>query len=325
MGCLVAASVLADVATGPAMLSATQVVRTIVSPHSVSAADRTIVWTFRMPPALLALVVGCALGVAGGEMQTILNNPLASPYTVGVASGASFGAALAMAGGLAAVPVAETIVVPLFAFAFAMLTSLTVYGVARLNRASAESIILSGVALLFLFNAGIACTQYVASQEQLAAIVFWTFGSLQGATWRKLGIVSAVLVLTLPPLAASAWQLTALRMGDERARSLGINVQRLRLTTLVLVSILTATAVCFVGTIGFIGLVAPHLARAMVGEDQRYFMPLSALTGALLLSVASIASKLVFPGAVFPIGIATAILGVPFFAAIVLSRGRGYW
>ena len=114
-------------------------------------------------------------------------------------------------------------------------------------------------------------------------------------------------------------------MGDDRACSLGVDVQRLRLEVLILVSILTATAVCFVGAIGFIGLVAPHLARIMVGEDQRYFMPLSALTGALLLSVASIASKMLIPGAVFPIGIATAFMGVPFFAAMVLAKRRSYW
>ena len=114
-------------------------------------------------------------------------------------------------------------------------------------------------------------------------------------------------------------------MGDDRARSLGVDVRRLRLEVLILVSILTATAVCFVGAIGFIGLVAPHLARIMVGEDQRYFMPLSALTGALLLSVASIASKMLIPGAVFPIGIATAFMGVPFFATMVLAKRRSYW
>ena len=254
-------------------------------PDQVDAAHRTILWTFRLPTALFALVIGCALGVAGAQMQTILNNPLASPYTLGVSAGACFGAALMMVCGTSALPIATTLAVPLAAFAFAMLCSLTVYGVAHIKQGSSESIILSGVALLFLFNAGIGFLKYVSTEDQLAAIVFWIFGSLQGASWPRLALLSIVLLLVFPLLAARAWQLTALRMGDDRARSLGVDVRRLRLEVLVLVSVLTATAVCFVGAIGFIGLVAPHLARIMVGEDQRFLVPLSALTGALLCCV----------------------------------------
>lgn len=325
MACLLLGSLVVDVMTGPAGLTIREVVEAIVRPDDVDPANRTILWTFRMPVALFALVIGGSLGVAGAEMQTILNNPLASPYTLGVSAAASFGAALALVCGAGVVPLAATLVVPLSSFAFAVLCSLAVYAVARLKRGSAETIILSGVALLFLFNAGIGFLKYVASEDQLAAIVFWIFGSLQGATWPKLALVSAVLALAIPVFAARAWKLTALRLGDDRARSLGVDVRRLRLEVLVLVSVVTATAVCFVGAIGFIGLVAPHLSRIMVGEDQRFFMPLSALTGALLLSVASIASKLIIPGAIFPIGIATAFMGVPFFAAMVLARRRSYW
>ena len=322
---LLLASLLTDVMVGPANLSVGEVAGALFQPDEVAPAHRTILWSFRLPIALFALVIGAALGVAGAQMQTILNNPLASPYTLGVSAGACFGAALAMIWGTSVVSLASTLLVPLSAFVFAMLCSLAVYAVAHVRRGSTENIILSGVALLFLFNAGIGFLKFVASEDQLAAIVFWIFGSLQGATWPKLAIISTALVLIVPIFAARAWQLTALRMGDDRARSLGVDVRRLRLEVLILVSILTATAVCFVGAIGFIGLVAPHLSRIMVGEDQRYFMPLSALTGALLLSVASIASKMLIPGAVFPIGIATAFMGVPFFATMVLAKRRSYW
>ena len=318
-------SLLADVMVGPAGLTLSEVAEALFRPNQVAPAHRTILWSLRLPTALLALVIGAALGVSGAQMQTILNNPLASPYTLGVSAGACFGAALAMVWGATFAPVAATVVVPSCAFFFAMLCSLAVYGVARARQGSTESIILSGVALLFLFHAGIGFLQYIASEDQLAAIVFWIFGRLQGATWTKLAIVAGAFALIVPVFAARTWQLTALRMGDDRARSLGVNVRRLRLEVLILVSILTATAVCFVGAIGFVGLVAPHLARIMVGEDQRYFMPLSALTGALLLSVASIASKVIIPGAIFPIGIATAFMGVPFFAAMVLAKRRSYW
>ena len=314
-----------DVMTGPAMLSLQDVLAAVFEPESVRSASRTIVWTFRLPTALFALLVGASLGLAGAEMQTILGNPLASPYTLGVSAAAGFGAALAIILGCEAIALTATLAVPLSAFCFAMLCSMAVYGIAHVKRGSPEAIILGGVALLFLFNSAVAFLQYVASEEELQAIVFWMFGSLQGATWAKLAVVAAVLFLCAPLLALKAWSLTALRMGDERARSLGINVTRLRLQTLVLVSTLTATAVCFAGSIGFIGLIAPHLARSMVGEDQRFFMPLSALMGALLLSMASVGSKMAIPGAIFPIGIATAFMGVPFFAAVVLVRKRAYW
>lgn len=318
------ASLLVDVMTGPAMLSIGQVIDAISSPSSTNTAN-TIVWTFRMPTALLAVIIGAALGVAGAQMQTILDNPLASPYTLGVSAAAGFGAALAMVFGAALLPVAGVFLLPASAFAFAMLGSLAVYGIARLKRGSTEGIILGGVALLFLFNAGIALLQYVAGEDELSAIVFWMFGSLQGATWPRVGLMAAVVCFVVPLLAANAWRLTALRLGDQRAASLGIDVQKLRLKALLLASLLTAVAVCFAGAIGFIGLVAPHLARMMVGEDQRYFMPQSALTGAAMLSLASIVSKLAMPGAVLPVGIVTALIGVPFFAAMVLTRKRSHW
>lgn len=322
---LLAGSLVADLATGPAGLGAREIVTALLFPDRVPPSDRIIVWTFRLTTALMAGAVGAALGVAGAQMQTILNNPLASPYTLGVSAAAGFGAALAMVCGAGQPAWAGPILVPVAAFACAIGSSLAVYAIARWKPGSTESIILGGVALLFLFNAGVAFLQYIASEDELAAIVFWLFGSLQGATWPKLGIVAAALLLSVALLATRAWQLTALRLGDDRARSLGIDVGRLRLETLVIVSVLTATAVCFTGSIGFIGLVAPHLARWLTGEDQRFLMPCSAILGALLLSAASVGSKLIVPGAVFPIGIATAFFGVPFFAAMILAKRRANW
>lgn len=322
---LLLASLLADLMTGPAMLSISEVASAFLHPAQADAATRTILWTLRMPAALLAVAIGASLGVAGAQMQTILDNPLASPYTLGVSAAASFGASLALVCGAGASLVASNLVVPLSAFVFAMLCSLAIYGVARMRRASAETIILSGVALLFLFNSAVAFMQYEASENQLQAIVFWMFGSLQGANWNNVTVVSCVLLATVALLSSQAWKLTALRLGESHARSLGIDVPRLRLRTLLLVSVLTATAVCFAGAIGFIGLVAPHLARIFVGEDQRYYMPFSALCGGLLLSAAAIASKMIHPGVVFPIGIATALLGVPFFGAMILTKKRSSW
>ena len=318
-------TLLIDVLVGPAWLSVPDVVKAIFGLASVEPTTEIIVWTLRLPTALMAIVVGATLGIAGAEMQTILDNPLASPYTLGISAGAGFGAALAMVVGGGKLPIPADYLIPISAFVFALLTCLLIYFIGRAKAITAETMVLAGIGLLFLFQALLALLQYMATAEALQAIVFWLFGSLMKATWPKVGLVAAVLVIVLPLIAKDAWKLTALKLGDEKAKSLGINVEKLRLKTFVLVSLLTASAVCFVGTIGFIGLVGPHIARMLVGEDQRFFLPLSALGGALMLSVASIGSKMIIPGAIFPIGIVTSLIGVPFFFSLILTQKKRYW
>ncbi|MHB9073142.1 MAG: FecCD family ABC transporter permease [Desulfobaccales bacterium] len=318
-------SFLVDIMTGAASLPVSQVVTAIFTPAAVERSVQTIVWTMRLPIALMAIVIGASLGLAGAEMQTILDNPLASPYTLGISAAAGFGAALAIALGVEVMPLAKQLIVPANAFFFAMLCCLLIYFTARIKRASSETLVLVGIALLFLFNALLGLMEYVANPEQAKAIVFWLFGSLMKTTWFTLGVTAAILLVILPMLLADVWKLTALRLGDEKARSLGIEVERLRLKGFILVSLLTATSVAFTGTIGFIGLVAPHIARMLVGEDHRFYIPLSALVGALILSVASILSKVVMPGLIFPIGIITSLTGVPFFVWLTMSRKRKYW
>jgi len=314
-----------DLMTGAASLPAGQVVAAIFAPESVERSVQVIVWTMRLPIALMAIVIGASLGLAGAEMQTILDNPLASPYTLGISAAAGFGAALAIALGVEIMPLAKQFIVPANAFLFSMLCCLLIYFTARIKRASSETLVLVGIALLFLFNALLGLIEYVANPEQVKAIVFWLFGSLMKTTWSTLAVTAAVLLVILPLLLADVWKLTALRLGDEKARSLGIEVERLRLKGFILVSILTATSVSFTGTIGFIGLVSPHIARMLVGEDHRFYIPLSALVGALILSVASILSKIIIPGLIFPIGIITSLTGVPFFVWLTMSRKRKYW
>ncbi len=320
-GGLLLASFAADLATGPATLPIPDVLRSLAGQGGDPMLD-AIVHTLRLPIALMAAVVGAALGLSGAVMQTVLNNALASSYTLGISAAAGFGAALAILAG-AFLPVPEAWAVPSAAFAFAGLACALVAGVGRLRGATPELLVLAGIACLFLFQALLSLLQFLASPEALQQIVFWLFGSLQRSSMAKVGIVALVLGAVLPAVLADAWRLTALRLGDERARALGVRVDALRLRCFMAVSLLTGAAVAFVGTIGFIGLVAPHIARMLVGEDQRHLLPASAVFGALLLSAASVASKLILPGTVFPIGIVTALLGVPFFGWLVLvSRGR---
>jgi len=215
--------------------------------------------------------------------------------------------------------------VPLAAFAAAALACAMVYGMAHLRGVTAEVMVLAGIATLFLFQSAQSLVQYLAAPEVLQEIVFWLFGSMLKANWFSVSVSGLVLVVSCAFLVPDLWKLTALRLGDARASSLGINVAGLRRKVFFVTALLTAGAVCFVGTIGFVGLVAPHLARMLVGEDQRFLMPASAICGALVMVGASIASKLLSPGAVVPVGIVTALIGVPFLFALILTGRRRYW
>jgi iron complex transport system permease protein len=314
-----------DLAWGPARYSLGEVVAALINPSSVSAQIRAVVWDIRMPVAVMAIVVGAALSVAGAQMQTILANPLASPFTLGISAAASFGAALAIVTSVSILPVAATLLVPANAFIMALIATLFIHFISQMRGVSVQTVVLLGIALVFTFNALLAFLQYLASEQALSTVVFWTMGSLTKATWPKIGITLAVLLIALPLFARHAWALTAIRLGEDKAASFGVNVRRIRLETMLIISLLTAVPVSFVGTIGFVGLVGPHIARMILGEDQRFFLPGSVLSGALLLSVTSIVSKSIIPGVVFPIGIITALVGVPFFFSLILSNRSRSW
>lgn len=309
-----------DVATGPSMLSPLEVLRSLLDWGERETMTDSIVRGLRLPIALMALVVGASLGAGGAQMQTLLNNPMASPYTLGMAAAAGFGASAMLAmGGLG---LDDILAVPLGAFVFSMIAAMFLFFLASMRRMNIESIILGGIALLFLFQSLISLIQFIASPELSQQILFWLFGSLTKTTWPTLSITTLVTLVCCLLLLLDSWKLAALRMGELRAASLGVDVRRLRIKVLVIVAIMTATATSFVGVIGFVGLVAPHLARIGVGEDQRFYLPMSMLSGALILSAASVLSKSIIPGALFPVGIVTAIVGVPFLLWLIFSPRR---
>lgn len=307
-----------DIVTGPSMLPLSEVVKALLRLDNVETTTHVIVYDLRLPMALMALVVGAALGVGGAEIQTLLNNPMASPYTLGLAAGAGLGASTVIAFGGFGLPL--SFAVPVGAFLMTMLASGILFVFASLRRFSSAMLVLVGIALLFLFQSLLSLIQFISAPEISQQILFWLFGSLTKSTWETLIIATIVTVISVTLLVKDAWKLTALRLGEERALSLGINLQQLRLKTLVIVAIMTATAISFVGIIGFIGLVAPHVARMLLGEDQRFFLPGAMLVGAAFLSIASVLSKVIIPGALFPVGIITAFVGVPFFFWIVLTK-----
>ncbi|RKJ99117.1 FecCD family ABC transporter permease [Alicycliphilus denitrificans] len=323
MAVVLCATLALDLATGPSGLPFADVVTGLLRPAGLPVEQRVILWEVRLPYAVMALLVGASLGLAGAEMQTALNNPLASPFTLGLSAAAAVGASIAVVGGFTLMAFGENLAVPLSAFVCAAAATLLIQLLAWRYGATVDTVVLFGIALLFSFEALLWLMQFIADSNALQQIVFWTMGSLARATWNKIGLVAAVLLLCALWSAKNAWPLTALRAGEDQARSFGIAVERLRLVTLLRVSLLAATALSFVGTIGFVGLVGPHIARLLLGEDHRYYLPGSALAGALMLSGASILSKTLVPGVVLPIGIITALVGVPMFMALVLSRRRG--
>lgn len=318
----VLAALVADVATGPSSFPAGRLLAGLLDPSVLGAGERVILWDIRLPQAVIALLVGASLGLAGAELQTALDNPMASPLTLGIQAAATFGAAAAIVFGIAVAGVGAAVVVPGFAFLAAALAALALYALSRLYGAGADTVVLFGIALLFAMNALVALVQFVADPDALQQVVFWTMGSLAKATWPKIAVLLAVLALCVPASLRQAAAMTALRSGDEHARSLGVPVERLRLLVLARASLLTAAAVAFVGAIGFVGLVGPHIARLALGEDHRFLVPGSALAGALVLCLASIASKSLLPGIVIPVGIVTALVGVPLFMALILTRRR---
>jgi len=314
------AALMIDVMTGPSALRPLEVLRGLWEPQHLTGPQAAIIWQVRLPWALMALLVGAALSLAGAEMQTILNNPLASPFTLGVSSAASFGAALALVLGTSLPGVPADWLLPLNAFLFAFGSVLLLQAMSQLRGGGPETVVLFGIALVFAFNAAVAFVQFVSSQEALQQLVFWSMGSLSRTTWPNVGVLSGVLLIVVPFSLRAARRLTALRLGEDRARSFGVDVARLRFFSLLRVSLLAATCVAFVGTIGFIGLVGPHIARLLLGEDHRFLLPASVLTGAAIMSFASAASKTLVPGALLPVGVVTAIVGVPVFLALIFRR-----
>lgn len=317
---LILLSLLLDFTLGPSGISVATLWHTLFDAASADAGTRVIVWDLRLPFALMAVVVGLALGLAGAEMQTILNNPLASPFTLGVSSAASFGAALAIILGVGIPGIPDQWFISVNAFVFALMACFILDGISRWTRVATSGVVLFGIALVFTFNALISILQFVASEDTLQGLVFWTMGSLARASWDKLAILVVVLLIVVPLSLKNAWKLTALRLGEDRAVSFGINVRKLRLTTLLRISIISALTVAFVGPVGFIGLVAPHISRMMFGEDHRFYLPGSMLIGALVLSLASVLSKNIVPGVIIPVGIVTSLVGVPFFLSIIIRH-----
>jgi len=320
---LSAVVLVAGVAIGPVTIPLGETVSSLFSRADADGARSgaaLIIHQIRLPRVLLAFLVGGALAVSGAVMQGLFRNPLGSPYILGVASGASAGAALAMLMRWPAIPWLS-----ISAFVGGLIAMAIVYGLARGRdrRTSIFTLILSGVAVGALFAAITSFMIFLSSRgERMADIVFWIMGSLGRASWGGLAILAPIFVVAIAVIILLSRDLNALALGDQGAFHLGVDAQRTGRLLLVLSTLLTSAAVAMAGTIGFVGLIIPHVLRLILGPDHRTLLPASVLGGGLFLVLADMAARTIMRPVEIPVGILTAFLGAPFFLFLLRSQGR---
>lgn len=283
---------------------------------------QTVIWELRVPRVTLAILGGAALAVAGTLFQGLLRNPLVSPYTLGIAPAAAFGASLAIVI-FGATAGSATISLVIGALLFSFLNTALVLSLASTRNLNPTSLILVGIALSQLFGALTACIQYFAEDEILAAIVRWTWGSVNNSAWYQVLVLLVLLGITFPYIRFRSSALNAIAFaGDDSAKTLGVAVSRVRLESIAIAATLTAVTIAFTGIIGFVGLVAPHIARLVVGSNHRFLTTFSAIIGALLLVVSDAVGRLVISPGVIPVGIIDALVGAPIFLYLILTRQK---
>lgn len=280
-------------------------------------ASRIVIANIRLPRIVAAIVCGWGLSLAGLCIQSLLKNPLGSPSTLGISQGAAFGAALSIVvfGG-------TVISVTASAFGGAIGATMVILVLARLKKLSPEAIILAGVALSSLFASATVLIQYLATETQLAMVVFWTFGDVTRSTWPEITLVAATVLLYALYLMLRRWDLNALASGEETARGLGVNVEKARIAGMTAAALVSALATAFHGVIAFVGLLAPHMARRLVGDDHCLLVPFASVLGALLLLTADTLGRVLMGSGALPVGVITSFLGAPMFLYLLIRSCR---
>ncbi|MFZ5595856.1 MAG: FecCD family ABC transporter permease [Bacillota bacterium] len=331
---LLAAVSLVATATGAAGISVSDAGRVILQKvipgiHLQPESDiaKAVVMDIRLPRILLAVLSGISLGGAGVVMQAVLRNPLVSPMTLGVSNGAAFGAALAivLGAGIGEANFSGRYFIVFSAFVFGSLTMVFVYGIARIKGTAPETLLLAGVAFGYLFSAGVSILKYISNNEALREIAVWLMGGLWGAGWSTDMMLIPVVLAGTVFLLRYAWDLNIFSAGEDVAVSLGVNVSRLMLIILALATVITSSTIAFTGVIGFVGLIAPHICRILIGSDHRFLIPGACLMGAVLLLLSDTLARIVLAPVEIPVGIIMSLVGVPFFIYLLLNRRRGWW
>ena len=284
-----------------------------------------VVWMQRMPRVLTAILVGVGLAAAGAAMQSMMKNPLADPYTTGISSGASFGATLAIGLGFTLFGLGGSAGTILMAFIFALIPAAVIILVSSMKSTSAATMILAGIAVMYLFNAMTTIIKLSLSETSLAAVYQWSIGDLSGSTWESFQVIAIFAVVGGAVLMAMSKKLNILITGDKNAKALGLDAHKLRIALLIIISLMAASVVCFTGIIGFVGLVAPHIVRIFLGSDNRYLIPASAAFGAVLLMVSDLISRTIIAPTFLPVGVITAFIGCPMFLWLLIKARKSMW
>jgi iron complex transport system permease protein len=271
----------------------------------------------------MGIISGCGLAVAGVVMQSILKNPLADPYTTGVSAGALFGATVAITTQTSYTGGPYTIVMN--AFIFSLVPTMVIAGVAKKRNASPTVMIMAGIAVMYIFNAMTTVMKLWSDPNSLADLYRWQVGSLTMATWDDLPIVFAVVIAGVVFTMLISKKLNVMSTGDESAKALGVNVETMRIACLIAVALMSAVIVSFTGLIGFVGLIAPHVARIFIGADNRYLIPASALFGATLMLASDLIGRTIIAPATLQVGVVTAFLGGPLFLWLIINRKNKVW
>lgn len=300
-----------------------------------SSTTSIVIWNLRLPRIIAAILAGWGLGLSGLAMQTLLQNPLASPSTMGISQGAAFGAAFAIVilGAVNNPLTPETsqtwlnfmdsaYVIPLFAFIGSMTATIIVFTLSTLKRLSSESMILVGVALSSFFSAATILIQYLSTEDELSAAIFWTFGDVTRSSWTELGVLAVAFPFITAYYIVQALNLNTFELGEENAKSLGTAVYRIKIMGIILASLVAALVTAFHGIIGFLGLLAPHLARRFISNNHRFLILGSGFIGSTLLLMADTCGRLLINGEVLPVGILTSFMGVPMFLYLLLKGSR---
>lgn len=284
------------------------------------ARQEAIILFIRLPRVAAALLVGAAMAMGGTVMQGLFRNPMASPDILGVSTGASLGAVLAIATGLAAV---SPLLLAVLAIAGALLASFLIYAIASYRgRTSLLFVVLAGLAVSSFFNGLVSATLLVARQYEVSQFIFWTMGGFDGRTWRQVLLALPFLLPGLAVLFAFARELNLFSLGEENAQSLGLAVERTKRILLAVTAVVCGVAISVSGPVGFVGLLIPHLLRLVVGPDHRRLLPASALAGALFLILCDLVGRVLAPPFEVRVGIITAILGSPYFLYLILRAQR---
>jgi len=328
--CALALGIVFSIASGAASIPVAEVIRSLAG-LEVTRQVQAIVWNIRLPQILTAIVAGAGLSISGAAMQSILRNPLGSPFTLGISHAAAFGAAFSVmilsagtmtSSAVGAVSITHPAITTGCALGCSLLAAGVIILISRTRGATPEVMVLSGVTLGALFTAATMFLQYFADDVQLAAMVFWTFGDVARASWNELGIIATATGGCTLFFLANSWNYNAIDAGDETARGLGVRVDAVRMLGMFMASLLTSVIIAFLGIIGFVGLVVPHLVRRAIGADHRFLLPASALAGGLLLLASDTAARLAFAPQVLPVSVLTAFMGAPVLIYLIIRGTR---